>query len=306
MKSHALGVAVVRLQVPELHAGHRYLLNSVLAIHNKVLVVIGETEARLTPEDPLTYEMRAAMLKGMYPNVHVVRLFDTPSDSAWSMALDALIEQHTMGLVDGLCVTNGAVLYGGRDSFLSHYIGRTRTFELPPADPVSGTDIRGAVTPKDTADFRAGMIYASKHKYPVSYQCVDAAIHFRGQILLGQKRSDNGKWRFIGGFVAPQDASLEAAVCREIREETGVEPGNVTYLGSCQVNDYRYPKSGTDRIMSAFFLVEMVFGAAVASDDIDAVQWTDVSRLPDLLVPEHQPFVELLMKHKIFTGRDSA
>ena len=29
MKSNTLAVCVVRLQVPELHAGHRYLLNTV-------------------------------------------------------------------------------------------------------------------------------------------------------------------------------------------------------------------------------------------------------------------------------------
>lgn len=46
MKAPSLGVVVVRVQVPELHEGHRYLLDAVTAIHDCVLVVVGETEAR--------------------------------------------------------------------------------------------------------------------------------------------------------------------------------------------------------------------------------------------------------------------
>src|SRR5689334_16254558 len=121
MKSNTLGVVVVRLQVPELHAGHRYLLNTVSAIHSRVLVVIGETEARLTPEDPLTFEMREAMLCKMFPNVIVARLSDHPSDLKWSMLLDDLICAHS-GLSSSADAPNNApTLYGGRDSFLKHY-----------------------------------------------------------------------------------------------------------------------------------------------------------------------------------------
>jgi bifunctional NMN adenylyltransferase/nudix hydrolase len=291
MKSDALGVVVVRLQVPELHAGHRYLLNTVTAIHKNVLVVIGETEARLTVEDPLTFNQRAAMLRVLYPNVIIDCLRDQPIDAVWSDHLDSTIAMH-LGEVDP---HGDPVLYGGRDSFLKHYTGMHRTFELPPiSDSVSGTEVRAAVEERNTADFRAGVVFASQHKYPTSYQCVDVCVMKHGDVLLGQKKSDNGKWRFIGGFVSTSDASLEAAAKREVREEIRVEPGDAIYLGSSQIDDFRYPKEGTDRLMSAFFVMDYTFGCPRAADDLDNCRWFEFGEVRANLIPSHLPLMDLL------------
>lgn len=292
MKSKSLGVVVVRLQVPELHGGHRYLLNTVTAIHENVLVVIGETEARLSPEDPLTYEMREAMLKKMYPKVITARLKDQPSDDLWSQELDALILRTIMDTTPAM----EPVLYGGRDSFLKHYTGRCRSFELPPVEPVSGTEVRAAVEPKDSEDFRAGMIYAAKHKFPTSYQCVDVAIRAKNRILLGQKPTDNGRWRFIGGFVSPVDATLEHAAGREVKEEVNLF-GSFKYIGSAQIDDHRYPSSGTDRLMTALFLMDNPIGALAPGDDITDCKWFDQNLLYQVLIPEHQVLNRILQAH---------
>lgn len=293
MKSNTLAVAVVRLQVPDLHEGHHYLLRSITTIHERVLVVIGETEARLTPDDPLTFDMRKKMVLAAYPNVIIDRLSDHPSDTAWSQSLDDLIRRHQISEVQLM----EPLLYGGRDSFLKHYTGRCKTYELPPTPPVSGTEIREAVQPIDTLDFRAGVIFASKYRYPASYQVVDVAVVNKGEILLGQKKIDNGKWRFIGGFVSPGDKSLEAAAQREVREELGIEPGDATYVGSAQINDYRYPEGGSDRIMSAFFTLDFVFGSPKATDDLDACCWASLDKAECLMIPEHVGLYQMLRRH---------
>lgn len=293
MKTKSLGVCAVRMQVPELHDGHRYLLDVLTTMHENVLVVIGEGEARLTKDDPLTYDMRRAMLKAAYPTVLVARLEDQPSDGLWSRALDDLICRFLVDFADAM----EPVLYGGRDSFLRCYTGRFRSFELPPAGSASGEALRAGVQPVNSADFRRGMIYASKHKYPMTYMTVDIAIIDReGDIILGVKNRDGGFARFVGGHVAVTDGSLEEAAKREMREETGMEPGDMTYLGSFVIDDFRYRDTG-DRIMTALFVTRPAFGAPTPNDDIDKIAVVDTEELLEMIVPEHRRLAEALLAH---------
>lgn len=282
MKSTALGVVVVRIQVPNLHSGHHYLLQSVSAIHQKVLVVIGESEATFTAKDPLTFQIRASMVKSVYPNVIVNSIKDMPDDAAWSQSLDGIISRTCKDL--GF---DEVVLYGGRDSFLKHYSGTYRSFELPSVQAVSGTDVREAVEVRDNEAFREGVIYATTHRYPTSYQTVDIAPLRGSTVLLGRKARDGGKWRFIGGFVQPGDHSLEHAAWRELSEEAGLSLRDFRYLGSMQIDDFRYPKGGKDAVMTAFFSVDAVDGEAVAGDDIEEVRWFELTELTNVIAKEH-------------------
>lgn len=296
VKSKSLGVCVVRIQVPELHSGHRYLLNTVTMLHENVLVFIGDTEARLTTDNPLTYEMREAMLKKMYPNVHVRRIMDQPDDGAWSAALDDEIDEVLWSLSITPREARPITLYGGRDSFIQYYRGEHRTFELPPIEPVSGTEVREAVDMKDSPAFREGVIYASKHKYPTAYQCTDVALYVKGMLLVGQKKTDGGKWRFIGGFTQPTDTSLEHTAAREVSEEVGLSVGSLTYIGSTKIDDYRY-RGTNDSLMSALFLATEALGMYTPGDDIDDCRWMPLDEFKENCVPEHEPLLKLLIEY---------
>ncbi len=46
---------------------------------------------------------------------------------------------------------------------------------------------------------------------------------------------------------------------REVQEEAGVEVGNITYLGSTLINDWRY-RGEIDKIKTALFVAKYVFG----------------------------------------------
>lgn len=72
-----------------------------------------------------------------------------------------------------------------------------------------------------------------------------------------------------GGFVDPLE-TVEQAVCREIKEETGLEVRQMRYLTS---RPNVYPYSGIDIFTSdLFFLVEVdSFDGAEASDDAAAL-----------------------------------
>lgn len=278
-----VGVVVGRFQVDELHSGHRFLIESVLAKHRDVLVVIGVSGGFPSKRDPLDYEMRRRIILEAYPKVSIRPIYDCPSDKEWSKNLDYLVEAV---FPDGK-----AICYGSRGSFLDVYSGGLRCEFIEEVAGFSGTAAREKISRAvaGSKDFLAGAIYAVNSRFPVSYQAVDIAVvsFDRDEILLGRKKRDGGKLRFIGGFVDPSDESLERAARRELFEEApGVEISDLSYLGSRRINDFRY-RGSDDGIMSALFISAFIFGSARAGDDLDALVWIPLRDARRILTAEH-------------------
>ncbi len=297
--THSVGVIIARFQVPSLHKGHKHLIETVSARHEKVLVLLGVSGGMTTSVDPLDFPTRELMVKHLYPNVHVHPVYDAQDDAVWSEEIDELIAR--------LFPAHEAVLYGSRGSFIPHYKGVHKTHELAQVSSVSGTDIREKVCePSSSKEFRKGMIYAARKRFPTSYQTVDIAIvkFESNEILLGQRTRDRDKFRFFGGFVDPNDESLELASKREgaVEEAGNIEIGNPQYIGSFRINDYRYRKA-QDKVMTSLFIAPYIFGAPRAGDDIDVVAWHPIATLLDIIVPEHavlaEHFIDYYTKHHL-------
>jgi len=299
-----VGVIIARLQVPELHRAHRELIEAVQQRHKKVLLLLGVTTVRVSRHNPLDFWTRERMVKALYPHVVVQPIKDQPTDGGWSRLVDSKIDD----------VANGsrALLYGSRDSFIPHYQGKYPTQELEATRPVSGKDLRQAASEEVRGEkaYRTGVIYAAHQRYPTSYQTVDVLVWRRQRLdtdtdklatgpvefLLARKNADpEGHWRFIGGFVDPQqDDSLEAAATREVHEEAGhINIATPVYLLSARVDDWRY-RAEADAICTALLTAEFLWGSPQAADDIDAVQWVAAEQigLARRLVPEHAPIWE--------------
>lgn len=286
----SVGVIVARFQTPELHAGHRYLIETVRSLHQDVFVVLGSPRFEFPTElNSMDFVTRRLMVRKAYPRVEIGALTDCGSDVIWSEALDALIAE---------AYPLEAVLYGSRDSFVPHYKGKWRTVELPSYQEVSATSLRQetGLTACDTKDFRKGIIYAAATRPGVVFPTVDIAIIDRAQsrVLLGARRTEGGRLRFFGGFVDPKDESLEEAALREAREEAGpIMLRGLRYLGSHRVRDPRY--WGTkDGILTSLFVVEYVSGEPKAQDDIDGLEWVLFSDAPSRFVKEHVPLWNML------------
>lgn len=288
----SVGVIVGRFQVNELHAGHRFLIETAFTRHREVLVVIGVSGGLATRRDPLDFETRRRLIAETYPQATVRPIYDQPSNAIWSQELDRLVAEAFPGM--------SAVCYGSRDSFLSAYAGKFPKEYVQEVQGLSGTDARKKIGKEavHTKDFRAGVIHAAQHRLPVSYQAVDIAVvsYDRGDILLGRKKQDGDKLRFIGGFVDPTDESLEHAARREAYEEApNIEIADLRYLGSARINDVRY-RGSEDGVMSALFVSAYVFGHTRAGDDLDALEWVPLRNARARLIAEHHGLWDLLEK----------
>lgn len=290
-----VGVIIARFQVPELHAGHTHLIEYVMERHERLIVLLGDRTIQANERHPLDFETRKLMVLGAYPTAEVYRLLDRGNDVSWSSEVD---------LVLGANNAHGALLYGSRDSFIPYYKGVHQCVEVPTLGDHSGTALReNGCHPIDSVDFRRGMIYRTKKRYPQGHPTVDMALIRKvgdeWQVLLGKRSPTDVWWRFPGGFFDPAlDESYEDAAARELGEETSVavRATSAIYLGSCKVDDWRYADS-KDRIVTTLFAF-IDFGSTPApADDLGEVGWRPLASLMKEIWPGHAPLAEMLMKY---------
>jgi 8-oxo-dGTP pyrophosphatase MutT (NUDIX family) len=111
----------------------------------------------------------------------------------------------------------------------------------------------------------------------------------RGRVLL-LERSDNGCWGPPGGALEPGE-SLEAAARREVREETGLELGDLELFGVFSGPElfYRYPNGDEVYNVSIVYRAQAPEGPVRLNEE--HVRWGYFlpSELPDKISPPVRP-----------------
>lgn len=292
---NAIGVIIARFQSPYLHKGHKALVESVKANHNKMVIVLGVSPVLGSRKNPLDFHTRERMIKQEYADVVVLPLANHPIDAKWSQNLDNLLSNAFPG--------SKFKLYGSRDSFIPYYSGKFAVIELPETGSHSATIIREQISDRvlDSEAFRTGVIYAYSNTYLKVFATVDIAV-FRSnktEMLLGKKEIDN-KWRLLGGFSDPTDDSYEETARRELTEECGeIITSEMMYEKSFRVNDWRY-RAEADKIITSLFSTDFINGDPMGSDDIAEVKWFPLSEIrnmiaKELTADEHAPQLSFLL-----------
>ena len=296
-KEYTIGVLVGRFQVHELHDAHKYLIDQVAENHKKVILFLGVPKVVGTKKNPLDFDTRKRMIQHHYPNIVILALPDFGDDKRWSQEMDKRIKEvYPIGEV---------LMYGGRDSFIPYYKNGGGQFDCKELDQytfVSGTEVRKMVSEqvKDSADFRAGVIYQSYNQYPKVHPCVDVAILDSNQekLLLAKRPFEDG-WRFIGGFSHPNDVSFEQTAKRKIREDVGINlvVSELKYIGSTVIPDWRY-QSEEDKIITTLYKTVKGWGSIEPSDDVSELMWVDISELDKItIVKEHKILLEMFLEN---------
>jgi len=291
-----VGCVVGRFQVAELSEGHKALINAVLEVHKQTIVVIGVSPTLGTKASPLCYTARMMMVQKEFPNVIVTHILDKPSDREWSNDLDRVIR--------AICPTGSVCLYGGRNSFIPHYMGIYPTFEMAVVGTEEGVKIRediGKVV-YNSVDFRRGVIYSCQNQYAKVFPTVDiGVVRTNGknlEVLLG-RRKENDLLQFPGGFVDPSDKSMEYAARRELGEELDVEADDFGYVSSAIIEDWRYNNT-SERIMTMLFSATYTFGSGKPNEtegEFHSSEWVGLSRGNlEQVKPNHRVLFEALLK----------
>jgi 8-oxo-dGTP diphosphatase len=126
------------------------------------------------------------------------------------------------------------------------------------------------------------------HAWPRPSLTVDAVVVSRRKdgyrVLLIERKNPpfQGSWALPGGFVQPFEP-LEAAVRRELTEETGIEPGHVEQLYTFG-DPGRDPRGWTVSVAYLAVLDDSEIEAVhpKAGDDARAVGWFELEAPPAL------------------------
>lgn len=112
-------------------------------------------------------------------------------------------------------------------------------------------------------------------------------VNEKKQILL-QKRADKQVWGFPGGAVELGE-SLEEALIREIKEETGLEVSIKKLLGIYSKYEDHYPNGDIAQPITHFFLVDVRSGKLAKSNaESLALQYFSLSDFPPLVNQQHE------------------
>lgn len=298
-----IGVVIGRFQVEALHEGHRFLINTAFQNHRRVIIFIGCSPIEGTKHDPLDFQTRLRMVQSEYPDAIVLPLHDQQNDEAWSQKLDQAIR----GVVPNV---TKACLYGGRDSFHPSYKGQFTPVKIDSTVSYrNGTSQRediGKVV-RNTADFRAGIIYSTQNSWAYVKACVDIAVvrkienlsgHYVTsqvgdfEILLGRKPNEV-KWRLPGGMLE-RGETFESVAAKELKEETGiiVKKESLEYLQSNPVGDWRMKNAGEVGLVTVLFGIVVPDGtAAEAGSDLAEVKWFPFDDAVRETMNGHRPLV---------------
>ena len=112
-----------------------------------------------------------------------------------------------------------------------------------------------------------------------------------GEILL-QRRADRDVWGFPGGALEAGE-SVEAAVIREIREETALEVKVTKLIGVYSDYHDEYPNGDMAQTVTTFFECE-VTGGELSTDDAETLElrYFDMHSIPALVNKQHEDMLQ--------------
>lgn len=280
-KDYEVGAVVGRFQLADFHEAHKFLIDTAVNNHKKVIILLGVPKAIGTPEDPirlpsrenvLDFTSRQYMVQETYPNAIVVPIQDKDGDHIWSESVDAKIRE--------VFPTEKVLLYGGRDSFIPHYHGVFDTLGVDPDIYVSATEVRSSISKEalKSVDFRKGQIYNAYQQSPMLYTNYKIGLIENGKILFHKQESyqhKDDKLKLLSGLAGINDPSYEIGAKRVIGNLIGSLETSTKYELSNSKIEFG---NKSNRVMNVLISARKMFGQ-ISPKAGYTVQWISIESL---------------------------
>jgi bifunctional NMN adenylyltransferase/nudix hydrolase len=304
-----------------LHNAHLEIIKRATALTDQLVIVTGSAAQPRTYKNPFTSFERERMIKsasaGLALNIYVEPNIDTIyNDQAWAVRVQGIVSKYiTLGGKVGII--------GHKKDESSFYLDMFPQWEyenVEKIEPLSAVNIRDlyfrrdvnmkfiqGVVPATTFDFlmkfkdtpeyeqvikerefveKYRQQYASL-PYPPIFSTADAVVIQSGHVLMIRRRAEPGRglWALPGGYVnANTDKSVEAAMLRELREETQIKVPTLVLKGNIvrsRVFD-AIDRSPRGRIITHAFHIQLPDGdlpKIKGSDDADKARWVPIAEV---------------------------
>jgi bifunctional NMN adenylyltransferase/nudix hydrolase len=137
--------------------------------------------------------------------------------------------------------------------------------------------------------------------YPPVFVTVDAVVVQSGHVLMIKRRSEPGKglWAIPGGFLnAATDASVQDAMIRELREETGIKVPAPVLVGSIKLSKVfdAIGRSTRGRTITHAFNIVLPDGPlpkVKGMDDAEKAKWVPIADVdPSTCYEDHHDIIQ--------------
>lgn len=317
MKKYGTLVLIGRFQ--PFHNAHLEIIKRATALTDQLVIITGSAAQPRTYKNPFTSAERAQMIRaatgGLSLRIYVEENVDTIyNDQAWAVRVQSIVSKYR------ILGTKTAVIGHKKDesSFYLDMFPQWEYVDVEEIAPLSAVNIRdlyfkrGAnmdfikgVVPTTTFDFLTQFKETADYEqiirerefvetykkqyaslpYPPIFSTADAVVIQSGHVLMIRRRAEPGKglWALPGGYVnANTDKSVEAAMLRELREETKIkvpEPvlkGNIVRAKVFDAID----RSPRGRIITHAFYIQLPDGElpkVKGSDDAEKARWVPIA-----------------------------
>jgi len=304
-----------------LHNAHLEIIKRCTALTNQLVVIVGSSYQPRTYKNPFTFEERERMIKdaaqGLNLRVYVEPNVDTIyNDQAWAVRVQGIHSKYRcLGTKDGII--------GHKKDDSSFYLDMFPQWDfvnVEQIEPLGATDIRDlyfkrdanmkfiqGVVPESTFNFLMKFKTTAEYEqiirerefvetykkqyaslpYPPVFVTTDAVVIQSGHVLMIKRRSEPGKglWALPGGFLnADTDRSVQDAMIRELREETGIKVPVPVLKGSIQDNRVfdAIGRSTRGRTITHAFKIVLPDGElpkVKGSDDAEKAKWVPIAEV---------------------------